>query len=251
VADPQRLEELRRRVQKDPASLAFAQLAEECRRAGQLHEAVRVCRAGLAHRPDYLSARVTLGRALLALEHLDQAGAELAGVLRIAPENLAALRGLAEVHHRRGLVAEALEYYRRALALAPHDHEIHAAMEALRHQPPPLPTTDPAATHVADVPHTDLSADAPVEPTAAASPDAPVEPTAAVPANAPVEPTAVASAETLPAPDPARPSEPDVPVIEPGPGLAMDGAARAAAIQRLERWLAAVERRAEDARAAR
>jgi tetratricopeptide (TPR) repeat protein len=131
VADPQRLEELRRRVQKDPASLAFAQLAEECRRAGQCQEAVRVCREGLAHHPDYLSARVTLGRALLGLEHFDSAAAELTGVLRIAPENLAALRGLAEVHHRRGMTAEALEYYRAARALAPHDPEVAAAIEAL------------------------------------------------------------------------------------------------------------------------
>ena len=32
----QRLEDLRRRVQQDPSSIAFAQLAEEYRRAGQL-----------------------------------------------------------------------------------------------------------------------------------------------------------------------------------------------------------------------
>ena len=36
MADNQRIEDLRRRVQKDPASIAFAQLAEECRRAGHL-----------------------------------------------------------------------------------------------------------------------------------------------------------------------------------------------------------------------
>ena len=59
-----RIEDLRRRVQKDPASIAFAQLAEEYRRAGQYQEAVEVCRAGLAIHPGYLSARVTLGRAL-------------------------------------------------------------------------------------------------------------------------------------------------------------------------------------------
>ena len=76
MAESSRLEDLRRRVQKDPASIAFAQLAEECRRAGQLREAVEVCRAGLAIHPDYLSARVTLGRAFLALGRLDAAQAE-------------------------------------------------------------------------------------------------------------------------------------------------------------------------------
>jgi tetratricopeptide (TPR) repeat protein len=143
VADLQRLEDLRRRVQRDPASLAFAQLAEECRRAGQCQEAVRVCREGLAHHPDYLSARVTLGRALLGLGHLDQASAELSGVLRTAPENLAALRGLAEVFHQRGLDAEALNYYRAALALAPHDPELVAAVESLE-RPAATAMTAPA-----------------------------------------------------------------------------------------------------------
>ena len=77
VIDNSRIEDLRRRVQKDPASIAFAQLAEECRRAGQFEEAVEVCRAGLAIHPGYLSARVTLGRALLELGQLDEAQHEL------------------------------------------------------------------------------------------------------------------------------------------------------------------------------
>src|SRR5262252_3074916 len=91
MADSQRIDDLRRRVQKDPASIAFAQLAEECRRAGQAEEAVDVCRAGLAIHPGYLSARVTLGRALIELNALDDALDELTTVLRGAPENLAAI----------------------------------------------------------------------------------------------------------------------------------------------------------------
>src|SRR6185436_13947959 len=102
MADSQRIDDLRRRVQKDPASIAFAQLAEECRRAGLYEEAVEICRTGLRVHPGYLSARVTLGRALVELNQLDEAQAALARVLESAPENLAAIRGLAEIHHRRG-----------------------------------------------------------------------------------------------------------------------------------------------------
>src|SRR5262245_4596939 len=102
MADHSRLDNLRRRVQEDPSSIAFAQLAEEYRRAGQLEDAVAVCRGGLAIHPGYVSARVTLGRALLDLRQLDAAQEELARVLKSAPENLAAIRGLAEIHHRRG-----------------------------------------------------------------------------------------------------------------------------------------------------
>src|SRR3954463_209197 len=102
MPDKQRIEDLRRRVQKDPASIAFAQLAEELRRAGQLDESVTTCRAGLALHPSYLSARVTLGRALLELNELDAAAGELIVVLKNAPENLAAMKGLGEIHVRRG-----------------------------------------------------------------------------------------------------------------------------------------------------
>lgn len=98
MADNPRIDELRRRVQKDPASIAFAQLAEEHRRAGECEEAIRVCRAGLAQHPGYLSARVTLGRALLAAGLYEEAQAELEQVLRAAPDNLAAIRALAEIH---------------------------------------------------------------------------------------------------------------------------------------------------------
>src|SRR5712671_2132314 len=108
MVEHSRIEDLRRRVQKDPASIAFAQLAEECRRAGQHQEAVDVCRAGLAIHPAYLSARVTLGRALIELNELDVALGELTTVLKSAPENLAAIRGVAEIHHRRGELAAAL-----------------------------------------------------------------------------------------------------------------------------------------------
>jgi tetratricopeptide (TPR) repeat protein len=96
-----RIEELRRRIQKDPASIAFAQLAEEHRRAGQHEEAIRVCRAGLAQHPAYLSARITLGRALLELERYDEAISEFEYVLKTAPDNLTATRELADIQQRR------------------------------------------------------------------------------------------------------------------------------------------------------
>jgi tetratricopeptide (TPR) repeat protein len=99
VADSPRIEELRRRVLRDPASIAFAQLAEEHRRAGDYEETIRVCRMGLAQHPGYLSARVTLGRALIEIGRLEEAAHELEQVLRTAPDNLAATRALEDIHH--------------------------------------------------------------------------------------------------------------------------------------------------------
>lgn len=141
MTDTSRIEELRRRVQKDPASIAFAQLAEEYRRAGRCREAIETCEGGLAHHPGYLSAHVTLGRSLLELGELDAAQLQLKQVLRAAPENLAALRGLAEIHHRRGELQEALAYYRAALEFARHDPELEHLIEqiSLELQPNPAP----------------------------------------------------------------------------------------------------------------
>jgi tetratricopeptide (TPR) repeat protein len=106
MADNPRLEDLRRRVQLDPASIAFAALAEEYRRAGRFDEAIATCAAGLKRHPSYLSAHVTLGRSLIEVGQYDEAREELEFVLRAAPENLAAIRGLAEIHHRLGDSAE-------------------------------------------------------------------------------------------------------------------------------------------------
>jgi tetratricopeptide (TPR) repeat protein len=102
VPDSPRIEELKRRVQSDPASIAFAALAEEYRRAERFEEAIETCKAGLVRHPSYLSAHVTLGRAFIEVGRLQDARQELEFVLKLAPENLAAIRGLAEIHHRMG-----------------------------------------------------------------------------------------------------------------------------------------------------
>ncbi|MDE3156035.1 MAG: tetratricopeptide repeat protein [Acidobacteriota bacterium] len=129
--DSPRILELRRRVQQDPASIAFAQLAEEYRRAGDLQSAVRVSRDGLQRHPAYASARVTLARALVQLGDLDGAEAEFEQARRLAPDNLAAIRGLADLHQRRGQLGDALAEYREALSLATNDPELETKVARL------------------------------------------------------------------------------------------------------------------------
>lgn len=145
MADSPRIQELRRRVHQDPASLAFAPLAEELRRAGRAREAVTLCQNGLSHHPEYVSARATLGRALLDLGEIDDALFELQAVLNAAPENLMALRGIAEVHHRRSELTEALEAYRRASALAPQDADVQQAIQTLERSMPVAPAAERSA----------------------------------------------------------------------------------------------------------
>lgn len=112
MATANSLDELRRRIGHGAAPGAFAALAEEHRRAGRLAEAVAVCRDGLERYPTYVSARVTLGRALLDLGDIQGAVTELRHAVDQAPDNLAAARAL-----------------ETALALAP-EPEPEAAAEA-------------------------------------------------------------------------------------------------------------------------
>jgi tetratricopeptide (TPR) repeat protein len=221
VADQRRIEELEQRLRNDPASIAFAHLGEEYRRAGRIKDAIATCRAGLARHPGYLSARVTLGRALLELGELDAAQHELNDVRRVAPENLAAIRGLAEVHRRRGELSEALEQYRSAFELAQNDPGIDQIVKDLRKQiEPGRGVAGPASVRPTVTPHPAVAAQSgppPVkaEPPVPASAEGPpatprpasVDPLPPVPA-ALVEPPRAAGAVrvTPPAPAQARPT---------------------------------------------
>jgi tetratricopeptide (TPR) repeat protein len=119
VDDRKRLDDLRRRVEKDPASIAFAPLAEELRRAGEHDEAVRVCRAGLAYHPTYLSAHVTLGRALIELNQYPDARKEFEYVLLAAPDNLLARKGMNDLAARSAAPAPPVPIAEPAQAEAP------------------------------------------------------------------------------------------------------------------------------------
>lgn len=144
MADNPRIEELRRRVQSDPASIAFAALAEEFRREGRFDEAVAACRTGLKRHPSYLSAHVTLGRALLEIAQYDEAREEFALVLRAAPENLAAIRGLAEIHHRMGEPVPAPAEAPRSATTPPAAPRVPMPASAVAGLGPDAPEPDPA-----------------------------------------------------------------------------------------------------------
>jgi tetratricopeptide (TPR) repeat protein len=152
MGETSRLEELKRRVEADPASLAFASLAEEYRRAARFDEAVEASRAGLRFHPTYVSARVTLGRSLMELGLYDQAERELHVVARSTPDNLAARRVLGDLYWRQADLGRALEQLRLASGLAPGDGELaemvrELEIEVAAAEPPAL---EPPAEDVAE-----------------------------------------------------------------------------------------------------
>ncbi len=199
MAENPRIEELRRRVQADPASIAFAALAEEFRRVGRHEEAIDTCRTGLLRHPAYLSARVTLGRALIETGDFDGAREEFETVLRSAPENLAAIRGLSTIHERLGQSSE----------MDPHIAEqmksMHAESIRVAVQPPPPPPEPVAAQPVAFEP---IPA-APAAPVEAEEPFDPFKAFQSQPRTEPAEEFQPAPAfDVAPEPDAAFRSEP-------------------------------------------
>jgi Tetratricopeptide repeat len=178
VAENTRIEELRRRLEREPGSRLFAQLAEELRKEGQHEEAIRVARYGLAAQPNYPSARMTLGRALLDSGDFAGARVEFETVLRGAPDNILASRFLAESLEGAGDLGSALLQYRAAQRLVPGDKNFEAHIRALEQ-------TLSAPTVVRRTMDGDASSASTVIPRAPASPAAAAPPMAAPPVAAP------------------------------------------------------------------
>lgn len=160
-----KIDELRGRLQKQPKSRLFLELARELHDSGQLADAARVCSEGVAHHPSYLSARVLLGRIHRDMGNLEEARRELETVLERAPDNLLARRLLAETCREQGDLDGALERFRALLAFGSGDEEILATIEEIQaelsgtgeakteEEPEPIaetvPTAEPEDMHLA------------------------------------------------------------------------------------------------------
>ena len=144
-----RIEDLEKRLSADPNSKIFVQLAEEYRKAGLPEDAVATCRDGLEKHPNYFSARVALGRALLETDGLEEARAEFETVLQQVPDNLLALKFLGETFHKLGRLDEALSQYQLASTLSPEDRDLAERMQQVQAQAAaahagPSPAADPS-----------------------------------------------------------------------------------------------------------
>lgn len=102
---------LESQLEKDPNSRVFLRLAEELRRAGQLDRAIEVCQTGLKKHPNYLPALVCLGRSQHASGRLPEAEELFDDVLKMAPDNVHALRGLGDIACDTGDPETGLRYY--------------------------------------------------------------------------------------------------------------------------------------------
>jgi tetratricopeptide (TPR) repeat protein len=125
------------RLARDPASLAFAQLADLYRKAGRTRDAIALCRDGLARYPHYTTARLILAKALAADEQLAAALVELNAILEMSPKDVQCHRLVSEVHRRLGHIDEAVTHLEAAAELDPGDRESRGLLSLMRAAAPP------------------------------------------------------------------------------------------------------------------
>jgi predicted regulator of Ras-like GTPase activity (Roadblock/LC7/MglB family)/predicted Zn-dependent protease len=118
---------------RDPASLVFLPLGETLRRQGQLDLALKIAMRGLerhSHNPDAhdLLARIAVDRG-----ELQRAFDEWDMVLRLTPEHIGALKGMAFVRFQQGNTSDAEQYLQRAAERnGGGDAEVAAALANMR-----------------------------------------------------------------------------------------------------------------------
>ena len=123
------------RLQREPESLAFAQLADLYRKAGRPRDAVAMCRRGLERYPHYTTARLILAKTLFGENEFDAALGELDAILQESPKEAQAHRLAAEIHRRRGQLDRAVGHLETAAKLDPADRESRALLGILRSTP--------------------------------------------------------------------------------------------------------------------
>jgi tetratricopeptide (TPR) repeat protein len=113
------IEKLERRWAENPKGRNFAPLADAYRKAGELDRALELCKAGLELHPDYVSAHIVYGRCLIDQKNDPGASDVFRKVLALDPENVLALKILAEIAERGGRFDETVDWLGRLLAADP------------------------------------------------------------------------------------------------------------------------------------
>ncbi len=132
------IERLKEKIEKNPNSKLFVPLAEEYKKAGMLDEAINVLTKGLELQPNYLSARVSLGKVYMEKGMLNESRAEFEKVISVIPDNLYAHKKLAEIYRQLGDIVKAEEELNTVLKLNPNDEWALSTLSSLKEKSPPV-----------------------------------------------------------------------------------------------------------------
>ncbi|MDP1891252.1 MAG: tetratricopeptide repeat protein [Gemmatimonadaceae bacterium] len=116
----------------DPASLAFVALGEALRRRGELDHALRVALRGAERHPERADAHDLVARVSVDRGELERAIVEWETVLRLAPGDHGARKGLGFICFQLGRLEEAAAHLGVALAASPDDGSLAAALHTVQ-----------------------------------------------------------------------------------------------------------------------
>src|SRR4051812_48458929 len=129
VSSP-RIDELKKKFDENPRRY-FAPLANEYRKAGDLEQAIQLCRAYLPQQPGHMSGHIVFGQALFESGQFDESKGVFETALGLDPENLIALRHLGDIALQAGDASSARQWYQRVLDADPRNEEMAAQIAAL------------------------------------------------------------------------------------------------------------------------
>jgi tetratricopeptide (TPR) repeat protein len=109
---------------KDNTDRSFIPIAEEYIKSGMLDDAIAVLKQGLERYPNYLGARVSLGKAYLEKGMISEAMKEFGNVVQVSPDNLFAHKKLAMIYKEAGRIDDAVKACETVLVFSPKDREI-------------------------------------------------------------------------------------------------------------------------------
>src|SRR3989449_3930034 len=130
---------------QDPDSLVFLRLGEVLRQKGQLDTAHRVALTGLERHPHLPDAHDLYARILADKHDYERAFDEWDMALRIAPDHVGALKGLAFLYFKVGDVQQAAAHLEAAQRAAPDDPGVAQALALARGEAGTLAAPGPIA----------------------------------------------------------------------------------------------------------
>jgi tetratricopeptide (TPR) repeat protein len=149
MASSARIDELRKKFEENPRRY-FAPLANEYRKAGQIDQAIAICREYLPQQPGHMSGHIVYGQALYEARQFEEAKGVFETALSLDPENLIALRHLGDIALLIGDSDAARTWYRRVLEADPRNEEIQAQLLTLEQaSPTPASAGSPEASSTA------------------------------------------------------------------------------------------------------
>lgn len=111
------------KITQNPTSRLFVPLAEEYLKADMVEEAIIVLAEGIKNHPNYVAARVMLGKIYLQKNQIPEAQNEFEQVITVNPENILAYKKLATIYQGQGQPQKALEACKKVLTIDPSDKE--------------------------------------------------------------------------------------------------------------------------------